>query len=62
MFRMAVMCHTRKDRLARQRRRPYGFRNFDNYRLRVTVMCVQVSIGGEVAPINGVEPVGPVSY
>ena len=44
--------HTRMEALQRQ---AYGFRNFDNYRLRVTIMCSGID-RRRGCPINGVEP------
>ena len=32
------------------------FRNFNNYRLRVKVLCYLRSVGGKAAPIKCVEP------
>ena len=44
--------HTRMEALQRQ---AYGFRNFGNYRLLVTIMCSGID-RRRGCPINGVEP------
>ena len=37
-------------------RQAYGFRNFENYRLRVKVLCSLGDLGSGFAPVVGVEP------
>ena len=38
-------------------RQGYGFRNYQNYRLRVKVLCsLEISLGSGLAPVVGVEP------
>lgn len=37
-------------------RQMYGFRNFENYRPRVQVLCSQEVLGLGFAPVFGVEP------
>jgi transposase len=39
-------------------RQAYGFRNSENYRLRVTVLCSLVTRDLGFAPVVDVEPVG----
>ena len=53
--------HTKMEVLQRQ---AYGFRNFQNYRMRVKVLCSKVTRGLLVAPTFGGEPgePAPVSY
>lgn len=36
----------------------YGFRNFENYRLKVKVLCSWKGLGLGPAPVLGVEPDG----
>jgi hypothetical protein len=45
--------HNKMELISRQ---AYGFRNFQNYRLRVKVFMFLVAWGSEPAPVFGVEP------
>ncbi len=45
--------HTKMEPINRQ---AYGFRNFNNYRMRVKVLCAQTVLGAGVCPVFGVEP------
>ncbi len=45
--------HTNRELLTRQ---AYGFRNFNNSRMRVKVQCMESVLGTRVSPVFGVEP------